>query len=63
MRRASVAFLVTVLTFTGFAFAVLAASPAEGGRHWAHAPLLAFAIVGAMGGLVAVASARLGSLK
>lgn len=64
MRRVGLTILVAALALAGFALSVLSAEPpAPGARHWASAPLLAFSILFVMGGLVALATARLGSLK
>lgn len=64
MRRAAGLLVLATLALAALAFSVFRApSPAPGERHWAAAPLLAFSIVLTMSGLVALASARRGSLK
>ena len=63
MLRAGVTLVIAGSILAAFAFVVLGHPVAPGARHWAAAPLLAVSIVGSMGGLVALATSRRGSLK
>lgn len=65
MRRGGLAILSASALLAAFAFSVFLSEPTSGtgARHWAAAPLLAVSIILAMGGLVAVATARRGNLR